>query len=40
MVCPLAQQILSSKFMPGDTIVVDVEAGRLTFTALAEATEV
>ena len=37
---PLAQQILSSKFMPGDTIAVDVEEGRLTFTALVEAQEV
>ncbi|UJS26148.1 ATP-dependent chaperone ClpB [Thiothrix winogradskyi] len=37
---PLAQQILSSKFMPGDTIAVDVVDGRLTFTALVEAQEV
>jgi ATP-dependent Clp protease ATP-binding subunit ClpB len=37
---PLAQQILGGKFMPGDTIAVDVEEGRLTFTALVEATEV
>ena len=37
---PLAQQILSSKFMPGDTIAVGVEEGRLTFMALVEATEV
>ncbi|WMP18546.1 ATP-dependent chaperone ClpB [Thiothrix lacustris] len=37
---PLAQQILSSRFMPGDTIAVGVEDGRLTFTALVEATEV
>ncbi|MGB5599665.1 MAG: ATP-dependent chaperone ClpB [Thiothrix litoralis] len=37
---PLAQQILSSRFMPGDTIMVGVEDGRLTFTALVEATEV
>ncbi|WP_028490272.1 ATP-dependent chaperone ClpB [Thiothrix lacustris] len=36
---PLAQQILSSRFMPGDTIMVGVEEGRLTFTALVEATE-
>ena len=34
---PLAQQILSSKFMPGDTITVDVADGKLTFTALVEA---
>ena len=33
---PLAQQILSSKFMPGDTIAVNVADGRLTFTALVE----
>ena len=37
---PLAQQILGGKFMPGDTIAVGVEEGRLTFTALVEATEV
>lgn len=37
---PLAQQILSGKFMPGDTIAVGVEEGRLTFTALVEAQEV
>jgi ATP-dependent Clp protease ATP-binding subunit ClpB len=36
---PLAQQILGGKFMPGDTIAVGVEEGRLTFTALVEATE-
>ncbi|MBU1724872.1 MAG: ATP-dependent chaperone ClpB, partial [Gammaproteobacteria bacterium] len=34
---PLAQQILSGKFMPGDTITVDVADGKLTFTALVEA---
>ncbi|WP_287600554.1 ATP-dependent chaperone ClpB [Thiothrix sp.] len=37
---PLAQQILGGKFMPGDTIAVGVEEGRLTFTALIEAQEV
>ena len=37
---PLAQQILGGKFMPGDTIMVDVDEGRLTFMALVEATEV
>ncbi|MDX9988545.1 ATP-dependent chaperone ClpB [Thiothrix unzii] len=37
---PLAQQILGGKFMPGDTIAVGVEEGRLTFTALVEAQEV
>jgi len=37
---PLAQQILGGKFMPGDTIMVDVDEGRLTFTALVEAAEV
>jgi ATP-dependent Clp protease ATP-binding subunit ClpB len=37
---PLAQQILGGKFMPGDTIAVDVADGRLTFTALIEAQEV
>lgn len=37
---PLAQQILGGKFMPGDTIAVGVEDGRLTFTALVETTEV
>ncbi|SEA67536.1 ATP-dependent Clp protease ATP-binding subunit ClpB [Thiothrix caldifontis] len=37
---PLAQQILGGKFMPGDTIAVGVEDGRLTFTALVEAQEV
>ncbi|QTR46679.1 ATP-dependent chaperone ClpB [Thiothrix litoralis] len=36
---PLAQQILSSRFMPGDTIMVGVEEGKLTFTALVEAAE-
>ncbi|OQX15831.1 MAG: hypothetical protein BWK73_05450, partial [Thiothrix lacustris] len=36
---PLAQQILGGKFMPGDTIAVGVEEGRLTFMALVEATE-
>ena len=29
---PLAQQILGGKFMPGDTIMVDVADGALTFT--------
>ena len=37
---PLAQQILSSKFMPGDTIAVGVEEGRLTFTAVVKVQEV
>ncbi|MDD5392116.1 MAG: ATP-dependent chaperone ClpB [Thiothrix sp.] len=37
---PLAQQILGGKFMPGDTIAVGVEEGRLTFMALVEAQEV
>ncbi|QTR52393.1 ATP-dependent chaperone ClpB [Thiothrix unzii] len=36
---PLAQQILGGKFMPGDTIAVGVEEGRLTFTALVEAAQ-
>ncbi|QQZ28212.1 ATP-dependent chaperone ClpB [Thiothrix subterranea] len=36
---PLAQQILGGKFMPGDTIAVGVEEGRLTFMALVEADE-
>ncbi len=36
---PLAQQILGGKFMPGDTIAVDVDEGRLTFMALVEAQE-
>ncbi len=36
----LAQQILGGKFMPGDTIMVDVEDGALTFMPLVEATEV
>ncbi|MBJ6610228.1 MAG: ATP-dependent chaperone ClpB [Candidatus Thiothrix moscowensis] len=37
---PLAQQILGGKFMPGDTIAVGVEEGRLAFTALVEVQEV
>ncbi len=37
---PLAQQTLGGKFMPGDTIAVDVEDGALTFMHLVEATEV
>jgi ATP-dependent Clp protease ATP-binding subunit ClpB len=37
---PLAQQILGGKFMPGDTIAVGVEEGKLTFTALVEAQKV
>ncbi len=37
---PLAQQILGGKFMPGDTIMVGVDKGRLTFTALVETTKV
>jgi ATP-dependent Clp protease ATP-binding subunit ClpB len=36
---PLAQQILGGKFMPGDTIMVGVADGALTFTALVEAQE-
>ena len=34
---PLAQQILASKFMPGDTVMVDVANGKLTFSALVDA---
>ncbi len=34
---PLAQQILGGKFMPGDTITVDVEEGQLVFSPLIEA---
>ncbi len=34
---PLAQQILGGKFMPGDTIDVDVKDGELTFSALVIA---
>ncbi len=34
---PLAQEILSGRFMPGDTIDVDVENGVFTFTPLMEA---
>jgi ATP-dependent Clp protease ATP-binding subunit ClpB len=37
---PLAQQILGGKFMPGDTIAVGVEEGRLTFTAVVKVQEV
>ncbi|WGZ95663.1 MAG: ATP-dependent chaperone ClpB [Candidatus Thiothrix putei] len=37
---PLAQQILGGKFMPGDTIAVGVEEGRLTFMPLVVAQEV
>ena len=32
---PLAQQILGGKFMPNDTILIDVADGKLTFTAQA-----
>ena len=34
---PLAQQILASKFMPGDTVMVEVANGKLTFSALVDA---
>ena len=37
---PLAQRILGGQFMPGDTIAVDVEEGRLTFMALVAAQDV
>lgn len=37
---PLAQHILSGKFMPGDTIMVDVEDGKLAFMPLVVAQEV
>ena len=30
---PLAQEILAGKFMPGETIFVDVEGDRLVFSA-------
>ena len=32
---PLAQQILGGRFLPGDTIFVDVADDKLTFTAQA-----
>lgn len=32
---PLAQQILGGKFMPNDTILIDVAEGKLTFAAQA-----
>ena len=32
---PLAQQILGGKFMPNDTILIDVAEGKLTFTTQA-----
>ena len=32
---PLAQQILGGKFMPNDTILIDVADGKLTFTTQA-----
>jgi ATP-dependent Clp protease ATP-binding subunit ClpB len=28
---PLAREILEGKFVPGDTVAVDAEAGRLVF---------
>ena len=34
---PLAQQILASKFMPGDTVMVEVANGKLNFSALVDA---
>ncbi|MGV6816584.1 MAG: ATP-dependent chaperone ClpB [Thiotrichales bacterium] len=34
---PLAQEILSGRFMPGDTVEVDVQDGEFTFTPLANA---
>jgi ATP-dependent Clp protease ATP-binding subunit ClpB len=34
---PLAQEILSGHFKPGDTVQVDVEDGRLSFGATVEA---
>ena len=37
---PLAQQILGGKFLPNDTILIDVVDGALTFTALVEAQKV
>ncbi len=33
---PLAQEILSGRFMPGDTIYIDVENGAFTFTPMFE----
>ena len=34
---PLAQQILAGKFMPGDTIDIDLKDDHITFTALVNA---
>ena len=34
---PLAQQILAGKFMPGDTIDIDLQDDHITFTALVNA---
>ncbi|GAB4164596.1 MAG: ATP-dependent chaperone ClpB [Geothermobacteraceae bacterium] len=34
---PLAQEILAGRFMPGDTIRVEVDGDRLAFTAIARA---
>lgn len=34
---PLAQEILSGRFMPGDTVEVDVQNGQFSFTPLAKA---
>ncbi len=34
---PLAEEILSGRFMPGDTIQVDLQNGQLSFTEIATA---
>ena len=34
---PLAQEILAGKYMPGDTICIDIEGNRLAFSCRAQA---